>query len=125
MTHKTLRNIYWITTVLFALWLIGDGVEGLLQAQAGKDALIHLGYPLYLLMISGAAKLLAAVAILQTKFRTIKEWAFAGYAINCLGAAASRFEVGDGIGLIIMPIVFMAIMFIPYYFWKKYDSAAK
>jgi hypothetical protein len=120
MTHKTLRNVYWATTVVFALWLLGDGVGGVLQVEAGRGVLMHLGYPMYLLVITGVAKILAAVAILQTKYRTIKEWAFAGYAIDCIGAAASRLAVGDGIALVIMPIVFCAIMFIPYYFWKQY-----
>jgi hypothetical protein len=119
MKPKTLRLSYQIATILFALWLIGDGLGGVLRAQAGVEIIVHLGYPLYILTLTGIAKMLAAVAILQTRFRTIKEWAYAGYAINCLGAAASHFFIGDSFGTVILPFIFLAIMFIPYFLWKK------
>lgn len=122
MTARTLRNSYWAATVLFAAMLVMDGIGGVVQAEAGKVALDHLGYPQYLLWIAGIAKLFAAVAILQTRYRVIKEWAFAGFAITCYGAFLSRAAVGDGAGLLAFPVVFLAIMFVPYVLWKKYDA---
>jgi hypothetical protein len=122
MNKKTINTLYWIATGIFVLWLVFDGIGGVLMIQAGKDSLTYLGYPLYLLVPMGFAKLLAAVAILQTRFRVVKEWAFAGYAINCLGACVSRIAVGDSIVLILMPLIFLAIMFIPYVLWKKRSS---
>ena len=108
--------------MIFAIWLIGDGFGGVTQQQAGKDVLQHLGYPMYLLTIAGYAKFLAAIAILQSKYRTLKEWAFAGYAINCILAFASRALVHDNMFMTLLPLFFLAIMFIPYYFWKKLPS---
>jgi hypothetical protein len=120
MTTKTKRIIYWVATILFAAFLLADGFAGVTQMQAGKDSLIQLGYPLYVLYIVGGAKLLGAIAILQTRYHTIKEWAFAGFAIDCLGAAASWYFV-SGPGLFFfVSLVFLAIMFIPYYMWKKH-----
>jgi hypothetical protein len=119
MTAKTLKLSYWAATALFAMLLLMDGLGGVMQADAGKEALQHLGYPTYLLSIAGTAKILAAVAVLQTRFPTIKEWAFAGFAITCFGAFFSRAAVGDGGALLILPAVFLAIMFVPYYLWKK------
>jgi hypothetical protein len=121
MNSKALKISYWIATIVFALLLVMDGIGGITQQQAGKDSLQHLGYPMYLLSITGVAKMLAALAILQTKFRTIKEWAFAGFAINCYGALWSRAAVGDSVGMIAFPIVFFAIMLVPYVLWKKYQ----
>lgn len=116
---KTLNRSYWIATIIFALWLTADGMAGIMKAQAGVDSLLHLGYPLYLLTITGIAKVLGAVAILQTKWTTIKEWTFAGYAISCFGALASRIAVRDSFFLIVLPVIFLLIMFIPYVLWKK------
>ncbi len=121
MTTKTLRISYWTATILFALLLVMDGIGGVMQVEAGKVALAHLGYPMHLLTIMGVAKLLAAVAVLQTRFRTVKEWAFAGFAFTCVGAFCSRAAVGDGIDLLIFPIIFLAIMYVPYWLWKKYE----
>ena len=122
MTTRSLTVSYWIATVIFALLLVMDGIGGVTQMEEGKEVLRHLGYPMYLLTLTGTAKLLAAAAVLQTKFRTIKEWAFAGFAINCVGAFWSRTAVGDGVDLLIFPIVFLAIMLVPYVLWKKIDA---
>jgi len=119
MSPRALKTSYWIATGVFAVLLVMDGLGGVMQAEAGKEALAHLGYPLYLLTIMGVAKILAAVAILQTRFYTVKEWAFAGFVISCVGAFWSRAAVGDGIGLLIFPVVFLAIMAVPYFLWKQ------
>ena len=122
---KKLKTWYWITTIIFALMMIMDGVGGITQQEAGKEVLKHLGYPMYLLIIVGIAKLLGSASILQNKFTTIKEWAYAGFAINFIGAFASRAFVGDGISLLIPPLIALLIMFIPYILWKKLASNVK
>lgn len=122
MNPKTIKIIYWILTVLFALAMLGDAYGGISKQEAGQEVMRHLGYPIYIMVITGVFKLFGALAILQNKFKIIKEWAFAGFAINFIGAFASRAAVGDGAGLLIMPLVILAIMFILYYFWKKYET---
>ncbi|WP_426325847.1 DoxX family protein [Pedobacter sp. R-06] len=122
---KKLKTWYWIATIIFALMMVMDGVGGITQQEAGKEVLKHLGYPMYLLIIVGIAKLLGAASILQNKFTTIKEWAYAGFAINFIGAFASRAFVGDGVSLLIPPLVALVIMFIPYILWKKLASNVK
>jgi len=122
---KKLKMWYWIATIIFALMMIMDGFGGITQQEAGKEVLKHLGYPMYLLIIVGIAKLLGAASILQNKFKTIKEWAYAGFAINFIGAFASRAFVGDGISLLIPPLIALIIMFIPYILWKKIRANVK
>jgi hypothetical protein len=122
MTPKTIKIIYWILTVLFGLAMLGDAYGGISKQQAGQDVMRHLGYPIYIMVITGGFKLLGAIAILQNKFKTVKEWAFAGFAINFIGAMASRAFVGDEIGLLIPPLVMLAVMSILYYVWKRYDA---
>ncbi|WP_293307203.1 DoxX family protein [Pedobacter sp. UBA5917] len=122
---KKLKTWYWIATIIFALMMIMDGFGGVTQQEAGKEVLKHLGYPMYLLIIVGIAKLLGAISILQNKYTTIKEWAYAGFAINFIGAFASRAFIGDGISLLIPPLVALCIMFIPYVLWKKLGANVK
>ncbi|GGH17721.1 hypothetical protein GCM10007422_41440 [Pedobacter zeae] len=102
-----------------------DGFGGITQQEAGKEVFKHLGYPMYLLIIVGSAKLLGAVSILQNKYTVIKEWAYAGFAINFIGAFVSRAFVGDGVSLLIPPLVALVIMFIPYVLWKKLQENVK
>ena len=122
MQAKTLRISYWVATIVFAQLLVMDGLGGIARAQAGVDVLQHLGYPLYMLPMTGVAKVLAAIAILQTKFRTPKEWAFAGWAFTCIGAFVSRAAVGDTAELV-YPVVFLAIAAVPYWLWLRAREA--
>jgi DoxX-like family len=122
MKPKTLTTLYWIFTIIFALLVFLDGIGGVTRQQAGIDAVKHLGYPIYFLTIAGVARLLAVVALLQTKFQVIKEWAFAGIAINFIFAFASRAFVGDSFGLIIPPLIMLGFLFIPYTLWKKVEQ---
>jgi uncharacterized membrane protein YwaF len=122
MKSKSIIVIYWVLTVLFALAMLGDAYGGISKQEAGQEVMRHLGYPIYMMGITGVFKLLGAITILQNGFVTIKEWAFAGFAINFIGAFTSRTFVGDNAGLLLMPIVMLLIMFILYYFWKKYQT---
>ncbi|MBO9675201.1 MAG: DoxX family protein [Sphingobacteriaceae bacterium] len=122
---KKLTTWYWIITIIFALMMIMDGFGGITQQEAGKEVFKHLGYPMYMLIIVGVAKLLGAVSILQNKYTVIKEWAYAGFAINFIGAFVSRAFVGDGVSLLIPPLVALVIMFIPYILWKKLQANVK
>ena len=124
MKPKTLKILYWVFTIFVALFMLMDGIGGLMQAEAGKEGLAHLGYPVYLMTIFGVAKLLGAVAILQNKFLVVKEWAYAGFAFTFMGAAASHALFGDGIGMTIAPLVGLVILALPYYFWKKMGTAS-
>lgn len=123
MSAKTTNIIYWVLTCLFVLAMLADSYGGLSRQQAGQDALKHLGYPVYALTIFGLAKLMGSIAILQTKYIAIKEWAYAGFVCNSIGAAMSHYFVGDGIGMIIAPLILLAFTMLTYYFWKKRLSA--
>jgi hypothetical protein len=123
MKTNKLKIFYWVSTGLFVLLMLMDSIGGIMHEPTGVAIMKHLGYPEYVLTIFGVAKLLGALAILQPKFQTIKEWAFAGFAINFIGAFCSRAAVGDPVGELIPPVVMLLVMFIPYYAWKRYAAA--
>jgi hypothetical protein len=122
MKPKTIKIIYWVLTAIFVLFMAMDGGAGIAREKTGQEVMRHLGYPIYIMGITGVFKILGAVAIAQNSFKTIKEWAFAGFFINFVGAFASRAFVGDGIDLLIFPLIILAVMFILYFFWKKYET---
>ncbi|MEB0249370.1 MULTISPECIES: DoxX family protein [unclassified Mucilaginibacter] len=122
MKAKTIRIIYWSLTTLFVLAMLPDGAAGMLREKTGQEVMRHLGYPIYIMAITGAFKIAGAIAIAQNKYKAVKEWAFAGFFINFIGAFASRAFVGDGIGLLVPPLIMLAVMFTLYYFWKRYEA---
>ncbi|MGI4874466.1 MAG: DoxX family protein [Janthinobacterium lividum] len=85
MKSRTITRLHWGLIVFFSLLMLADGTAGVLRVPGGQEAMRHLGYPLYALLIFGTAKILGALALLQPWWRTLKEWAFAGFAINFVG----------------------------------------
>ncbi|SHG72886.1 DoxX-like family protein [Fodinibius roseus] len=116
MKPKTIKISYWIVTVLFAL---GTALTSI-PTEAGREVITTtLGYPPYLLNILLVAKVLGAIVLLQSTFKTIKEWAYAGFAIDFTGAAVSGIITTGDIAFIIMPLIFLGVMFASYYLWKQ------
>lgn len=107
---KSKRAIaYWILTVLFVLPMLGGGVADLILAEPVREALTHLGYPLYLGRLLGVLKILGVIAVLAPGFRLLKEWAYAGFAFDLLGALVSHVAVGDPLGDVAPPLVIALI----------------
>jgi hypothetical protein len=125
MKTRTIARLYWTLLILFCLMMLADGVAGLLHEQNGVAALKQLGYPVYIMDITGAAKILGALALLQSKYRTLKEWAFAGFVIDFVGAAASVAFAGLGVVGTIPALVMLAVVFGIYFLWKQYLASAQ
>jgi hypothetical protein len=117
------KILYWVFTVLFGAPTLAGGIFYFSGAKEVVEAITHLGYPLYLLKILGAAKILGMAAILVNRFATLKEWAYAGFAINFAGASASHVFAGDPVINVVSPLFFLALMFGSYFCWKKLPRA--
>lgn len=122
MKPKTVHISYWIITVIFSLALLQSGIVEIMQTESSKQLMDMLGYPHYLNTILGVAKILGVIVILQPWFKTIKEWAYAGFAIDFVGALVSGIYATDEIAIIIVPLIFLAVMFLSYFLWKKVEK---
>ena len=100
---------YWVATALFCLAMTAGGTMNLMRAEMQKEAMGALGYPEYLMTILGVAKILGVIALLIPKMPLLKEWAYAGFTFDLLGAAASHAFIGDPIVEAIVPVVILAI----------------
>lgn len=116
-----LATAYWTATLLFAALMLLDGLAGLSLNEDGKQAMALLGYPAYIMSILGVCKILGAVALVQTRSVVLKEWAYAGFAFNFLGASASWFLVGQGPAYVGFPLVAFALLMGTYALWKKWS----
>ena len=104
------RNIgYWAATGLLCLVYTGSGVADLAGASRVMTTVAHLGYPAYLPTLLGVAKLLAVAALLSPRRARLKEWAYAGVAIDLTGALFSHLNVGDGAQFLAPPLVLLAL----------------
>ena len=119
MNQKTVKIIFWVTTVAIFLF---EGVMPALfsQSEESKEGFRHLGYPLYFVSVLTVFKVLGALALIipQVPGR-IKEWAYAGFAIDFICASVSYFMV-DGFGFFaIFPLIILAVLIISYISYHK------
>lgn len=105
---------YWAVTVLFCMAMAGSGMMNLLRSEALKESITALGYPEYLMTILGVAKVLGVIALLLPGFPLLKEWAYAGFTFDLLGAAASHAFVGHPLIEMIVPLVFLGLAMASY-----------
>lgn len=119
MSRKALKTWYWIVTILFVGFMLFSGISELMGLPSANAILERLGYPLYLNYILGIAKILGPIAIIQTKWDVIKEWAYAGFTIDFIGATLSFAFIGATFVETVMPLLFLGVMFISYGLWKK------
>lgn len=107
---KKQRIIFWVTTTIIFLW------EGLMPAlfsnsEMAKEGIRHLGYPEYFGVMLTVFKVLGALAlVLPFVGSRIKEWAYAGFAIDFIAAAVSHWAVEGFSGQVVFPLVVLAIL---------------
>ena len=94
-TSKARTIVYWIVTALFCLQ-IGFTAYAQLRLPQVAEAFNHLGFPAYFRVELSWAKFLGVVLLLAPVPARLKEWAYAGFAIDLASALIAHFSVGDG-----------------------------
>jgi uncharacterized membrane protein YphA (DoxX/SURF4 family) len=91
----------------------------------GAKMMASLGYPHYLNNFLATAKVLGIIAILVPGFPRLKEWAYAGFAFDLIGATYSTYAVGEPASHWGFMFIFIALLAGSYYFYhQKLKEAA-
>lgn len=86
---------YWLVTALFCLQMSFTAYAQLRLPQVA-EAFVHLGFPAYFRVELSWAKLLGVLVLVAPAPARVKEWAYAGFAINLVSAVIAHVSVGDG-----------------------------
>ena len=122
MTMKKTKIIYWTTTIIIFL------LDGLMPAltsntELARQGISHLGYPDYFRVLLTVFKILGAIVLILPTIRPrFKEWAYVGFAINFICAAASHAVVDGFGGQVIFPVVALAILIASYVSYHKMNG---
>lgn len=102
---------YWATTGLISFAMGSSSLIYLTHQPFMVDNVVGgLGYPTYMLDILGLAKLLGAITLLAPGLPRLKEWAYAGFVFNLIGAAWSHAASGHGVGEVMPPLVLLGVL---------------
>lgn len=119
---KKYKIAFWITTTAIFLF------EGVLVAftwnsEMSRQGIMSLGYPAYFVGMLALFKVLGSIAIMfpQVPGR-IKEWAYAGFAIDFICAFWSVVAVGGFSAMSVLPLVCLVFLVISYVSYHKIQA---
>lgn len=113
------KIIYWIVTgIIFAFDSLIPALTS--NTQVAIDAIHRLGFPDYFRVELTIFKVLGGLAlILPIVPRRVKEWAYAGFAINFISASAANWAVYGFGAFALLPLVLVVMLVISYVTYNK------
>lgn len=116
---RTSKIIYYLTTGLLSLLLLGSAGMYIFNNTEVTKLFVSFGYPAYIIYPLAIAKI-TAVAILWTKLKTLKEWVYSALTFEFILAFFAHYMISDGeqMGAVIALVLLGA----SYYFGKKLNS---
>jgi len=124
MNGQAITIVYWIFTALFCLQM-GFTAYAQLRLPEVAQAFTHLGFPAYFRIELSYAKFFGVLVLLAPVPPRLKEWAYAGFAINLASALIAHFSLGDGPGAwgwAAATSILWALSYIP---WRQQQAASK
>jgi len=112
------RIAFWIVTALFCLQMSFTAYAGLRLPQVAA-AFAHLGFPDYFRVELSWAKVVGVVLLLAPVPPRVKEWAYAGFAIDLVSAVIAHLAVGDGPEAWVWAVGAGVLWAISYFFWRR------
>ena len=108
---------FWVLTALFCLQICFTAYAELRLPQVA-EAFSHLGFPAYFRVELSWAKFLGVVLLLAPVPARLKEWAYAGFAINLASALIAHRAVGHGPEAWGWAAATGVLLGVSYFFWR-------
>jgi hypothetical protein len=115
---------YWIVTSLFCLQMSFTAYAQLRLPQVA-EAFAHLGFPGYFRIELAWAKFFGVLVLLTPMPARLKEWAYAGFAINLVSALIAHLSVGDGPESWGWGVATGVLWGLSYFFWPRSAHAGE
>ena len=112
---------FWIVTALFCLQMSFTAYAQLRLPEVA-EAFTRLGFPAYFRMELSLAKLLGVALLLAPAPARLKEWAYAGFAINLASALIAHLSVGDGPEAWGFAAATGVLWGLSYFFWRRLQA---
>ena len=121
---RAVTIVYWIVTALFCLEMCFTAYYELLPQ--GAEAFARLGFPApYFRLELSIAKLAGVLALLVPMIPArLKEWAYAGFAINLASALITHLSLHQGPPSWSPSAITSVLWVLSYYLWRRRGSAA-
>jgi hypothetical protein len=91
---------------------------------AGAQAIARFGFPPYFRVELAWAKLIGVLVLLAPVPARLKEWAYAGFAINLASALFAHLSMGDGPDALAPSAATSVLWGFSYFLWRRRHHAS-
>jgi putative oxidoreductase len=126
---KRLVASFWIFTALFCLEMSFTAYYELLRLPEAAQAFTRLGFSaasfrveLSWAKVAGVAALLMPMVPARGVIYVIKEWAYAGFAINLVSALIAHLSIGDRPEALAPSAATSLLWGLSYFFWRRLQT---
>ncbi len=110
------KTFYLISNSLLTIFmLISSGMYFFNSAEVG-EMFTNLGYPSYIVYPLAIAKILGLIGIWLNKYKSLKEWAYAGFFFDFILALMAHIMAGIAFVPVMIALVLLGIS---YFTWKR------
>ena len=115
---------FWIFTALFCLEMSFTAYYELLRLPEAAQAFTRLGFPAsYFRVELSWAKVAGVVALLLPMVPArLKEWAYAGFAINLISAIIAHLSISDRPAALVPSTTTSVLWALSYFFWRRLQA---
>jgi len=116
---------FWIFTGLFCLEMSFTAYYELLRLPEAAHAFTRLGFASNAFRVELSwAKVAGVVVLLIPTFPArLKEWTYAGFAINLVSALIAHSSIGDRPAAFVPSAMTSVLWGLSYYFWRQIEAA--
>ena len=126
---KGLVAAFWIFTALFCLEMSFTAYYELARLPEAAQAFTRLGFSaasfrveLSWAKVAGVAVLLTPMVPARGVLYVIKEWAYAGFAINLVSALIAHLSIGDRPAALAPSAITSVLWGLSYFFWRRLQT---
>jgi hypothetical protein len=122
---KRIVIAFWIVTALFCIEMSFTAYYELLILPQASEAFTRLGFPAsYFRAELSWAKVAGVAALLLPMVPArLKEWAYAGFAINLASALIAHLSIGDRPQALAPSTITSVLWGLSYFFWRRLQDA--
>ena len=120
MKNKKLKIAYWAVLVFITIGMLFSAVPSVLKLPYAVQHFCNvLKLPEYLLVFTGIIKIIGLIALYIPGYPRLKEWIFAGFTFDLIGAWYCNYSGLQSFAGTIPVLIYLVIFLVLYYLYRK------
>jgi len=121
-SQEAMKWIFYIVKSLLSLFFLASASMYFLSYEDVSAIFSHLGFPIWVVYPLATAKILGVLAIwIPLRFKTLKEWAYAGFFFDALLAMGAHRAANESI---VLALIAIGMVLTTYFLEKRLAKSA-